>query len=125
MNPKNGRRSPKMSTVEFFCQDAMRNTIAPKSVGSVKDRITKAARDLRWSYSRTKDAWYADSRISINPEELFRVEAVSGLSYARQEMRENDEAIARADALLGGKDSHLIREIVAAVCAKLGIPHRA
>jgi hypothetical protein len=124
MFPKNGRRSPKMSTVEFFCQDTMQNAIAPRSVGSVKTRITVAARALGWSCSRAKDAWYADPRIKISPEELFRVEAVSGLTYARQEMRENDEAIARADALLGGKDSHLIREIVAAVCAKLGLSHR-
>lgn len=33
-----------MHTVESFCQFALREHIAPKSVGSVKERITKAAR---------------------------------------------------------------------------------
>jgi len=125
MNPKINRRSPKMSTVEFFCQDAMKNQIAPKSFGSVQERIRKAARDLGWSYTRTKDAWYAEPRMSIKPEELFRVEAVSGLQYARQEMRINDAAIERATALLGGEDTHLIRTLVAAVFSAIGLRDRA
>jgi hypothetical protein len=80
---------------------------------------------LGWSYTRTKDAWYADPRISIKPHELFRVEAVSGLSYAREEMRTNDAAIERATTLLGGEDAHLIRTVVTAVFAALGLSHRA
>lgn len=59
----------------------------------------------------------------IDPDELFRVEAVSGLTYARQEMRKNDEAIKRADDLLGGADTHLIRTVVAAVLQAMGIPN--
>ncbi len=124
MNPKINRRSPKMSTVEFFCQDAMKNQIAPKSVGSVQERIRKAARDLGWSYTRTKDAWYAEPRMSIKPEELFRVEAVSGLQYARQEMRTNDAAIERATALLG-ENPHLARSFFAAMLKMVGIQDRA
>lgn len=113
-----------MSTVEF-CQRALREEIAPPSIGSVKLRIRTAARDLGWSYTRTKDAWYADPRISIKPEELFRVEAVSGLSYARQEMRKNDHAIERANALLGGEDARVLGEIVASLFARLGFRNRA
>lgn len=113
-----------MSTVEF-CQRALREEIAPPSVGSVKLRIRTAARDLGWSFTRTKDAWYADPRISIKPEELFRIEAVSGLSYARQEMRKNDHAIERANALLGGEDPRLLRTLVAAVREAFGLRDRA
>ncbi|MBO0141478.1 hypothetical protein JZX87_09915 [Agrobacterium sp. Ap1] len=113
-----------MSTVEF-CQRALREEIAPPSIGSVKLRIRTAARDLGWSYTRTKDAWYADPRISIKPEELFRVEAVSGLSYARQEMRKNDRAIERAEALLRGEDTRLVRTLVAAVREAFGLRDRA
>ena len=118
MSEKSSENS-EMSTVEF-CQDALRNRIAPPSVGSVKVRIVTAARQLGWSYTRTRDAWYADPRISIKPEELFRVEAVSGLTYARQELRKNEEAIERATALLGGEDTHILRTVVAAVFQALG-----
>ncbi len=124
MSEKSSEKS-EMSTIAF-CQHALRREIAPPSVGSVQTRIATAARSLGWSYTRTRDAWYADPRISIRPEELFRVEAVSGLIYqARQEVRKNDDAIARATALLGGEDAHLVRSIVAAVRSALGIRNRA
>jgi len=118
MSEKASEKS-EMSTVEF-CQRALREEIAPPSIGSVLARIRYASRRLGWSYSRTKDAWYADSRISIKPEELFRIEAVSGLTYARQELRKNEEAIERATALLGGEDPHILRTVVAAVFQALG-----
>jgi hypothetical protein len=124
MSEKSSEKS-EMSTIAF-CQSALRTEIAPPSLGSVQTRIGTAARRLGWSYTRTRDAWYADPRISIKPEELFRVEAVSGLIYqARQEVRKNDDAIARATALLGGEDAHLVRSIVAAVRSALGIRDRA
>lgn len=123
MSEKTSEKS-EMSTVEF-CQRALREEIAPPSVGSVLSRIRHASRRLGWSYSRTKDAWYADSRISIKPEELFRVEAVSGLTYARQEMRKHEAAIERATALLGSEDTHLLRTVVAAVFQAIGLSHRA
>lgn len=123
MSEKASEKS-EMSTVEF-CQRALREEIAPPIIGSVQARISAAARQLGWSYTRTRDAWYADPRISIKPEELFRVEAVSGISYARQEMRRNDTAIARADALLGGEDPRLIRTLVAAVREAFGLRDRA
>jgi hypothetical protein len=113
-----------MSTVEF-CQRALRDEIAPRNIGDVQTRIRQAARALGWSYTRTKDTWYADPRISIKPEELFRIEAVSGLRYAREEMRKNDTAIERATALLGGEDTHLIRTLVTAVREAFGLRDRA
>lgn len=123
MSEKSSEKS-EMSTVEF-CQRALREEISPPVIGSVKARISAASRQLGWSYTRTRDAWYADPRISIKPEELFRVEAVSGLSYARQEMRKNDTAIARAEALLDGEDPRLLRTLVAAVREAFGLRHRA
>jgi hypothetical protein len=123
MSEKSSEKS-EMSTVEF-CQRALREEIAPPSIGAKLERIRHASRQLGWSYSRTKDAWYADPRISIKPEELFRVEAVSGLTYsARQEMRTNEQAIERATALLGGNDTHLLRTVVAAVFQAVGLSHR-
>lgn len=113
-----------MSTVEF-CQSALRERIAPPSIGSVKQRIVYAARKTGWSYTRVRDLWYADPRISIKAEQLFHIEALSGLEYARQEMRTNDAAIERATALLGGEDTHLIRTLVAAVFSAIGLRDRA
>lgn len=113
-----------MSTVDF-CQKALKGRVAPPSVGSVQARIRAAARELGWSYTRTRDVWYGDERVSIKPKELFRVEAVSGLTYAREEMRINDEAIERATALLGGQDPRLIRTLVAAVVEAMGLSHSA
>lgn len=123
MSEKASEKS-EMSTVEF-CQSALREKVAPRSEGNVQRRIETAAHRLGWSYTRTKDAWYADPRISIKPDELFRVEAVSGLEYARQELRKNDAAIERATALLAGEDTHLIRTLVAAVFSAIGLRDRA
>lgn len=123
MSEKASEKS-EMSTVEF-CQRALREEIAPPSIGAKLERIRHASRQLGWSYTRTKDAWYADPRISIKPEELFRIEAVSGLTYAREEMRENEQAIERATALLGGEDTRLVRTMVAAVREAFGLRNRA
>jgi len=122
--PEKASEKSEMSTVEF-CQRALREEIAPPSIGAKLERIRHASRQLGWSYTRTKDAWYADPRMSIKPHELFRVEAVSGLTYAREEMRENDRAIERAEALLGGEDTRLVRTLVAAVREALGLRNRA
>jgi len=113
-----------MSTVEF-CQGALRERIAPPSVGSVKDRLLYATRKTGWSYARVKDIWYADKRVSIKAEQLFHIEALSGLEYARQEVRTNDAAIERATALLGGEDAHLVRSFFAAIFKVVGLQDRA
>jgi len=112
-----------MSTVEF-CQSALRERIAPPSIGSVKDRLIYAARKTGWSYARVKDIWYADKRVSIKAEQLFHIEALSGLEYARQEVRTNDAAIERATALLG-ENPHLARSFFAAMLKMVGIQDRA
>lgn len=123
--PEKTSEKSKMSTVEFFCQQALQKTIAPRSIGGVQSRIRKAAQDLGWTYTRTKDAWYRDPRISIKPEELFRVEAVSGLEYARREVRTNDEIIARAEALLHGSDPDFNGSFVTALRAFAGVFYRS
>ena len=121
--PDKASEKRKMS-VAVFCQAALRDEIAPLTLGSVKTRIGKAATRLGWSYTRTRDVWYADPKISISGDELIRVEAVSGLEYARQEVRKNDDAIARAEALLGSQDPHLLGEIVAALLQMVGLQNR-
>lgn len=104
-----------MSCVEF-ASGALRNRIAPPSIApSVKARITKAARVLGWSASRTKDVWYGDPRVSIKADELKRVEAMSGLIYGQQELAYANDIIARADALLYGSDPDFHGAFVAAV----------
>lgn len=113
-----------MSTVEF-CQSALRERIAPPSVGSVKQRIFHAARKTGWSQSRVRDLWYADPRVSIKAEQLIQLEALSGLEYARQEVSTHDAAIERATALLGREDPDLIRTLVTAVLQAVGFPHSA
>jgi hypothetical protein len=123
--PDKASEKRKMS-VAVFCQSALRDEIAPPSLGSVKKRIGKAAARLGWSFTRTRDVWYADPKISIRGDELRRVEDVSGIIYqARQEIRKNDDAIARAEALLGSQDPHLLGEIVAALLQMVGIQNRS
>lgn len=123
--PEKASEKKEMS-VAAFCQDALQNEIAPMSLGKVQTRIVIAARALGWSYTRTKDVWYADPKISIRGHELRHVEDVSGLVYhARQEVQKNDDAIAKATALLGGEDAHLVRPLVAAFLKMVGLQNRA
>lgn len=102
-----------MSSVEFV-SSTLRERGAPPSLGSTKARIRHASRRLGWSASRTKDAWYADPRISISADELRAVEETAGVRYGREELREIDAYIARADALLDGPDADFYRPFVAA-----------
>lgn len=44
-------------------------------VGLVKARIRRAAKALNWSYSRTKDLWYADPRTRVDPPEILQARA--------------------------------------------------
>lgn len=122
MSEKPSEKS-EMSSVEFV-SDALRRRVAPPSVGAVKARIRHAARQLGWSYSRTKDAWYADPRIAIRHEEMRRVEEVAGVSHGRAELKEIDRFIARADALLEGTDADFHRPFVAALRALFGAVDR-
>lgn len=112
-----------MSAVEF-CQYALKERIAPATVGSIKERITRAARRTGWSFNRTRDVWYADPRVSIKAEQLVQIEALSGLEYARREVRTNDDIIARAEALLDGPDADFFGPWVAAIRAAVGLRDR-
>lgn len=98
-----------------FCQTALQERIAPPSFGSVKQRISRASRLTGWSFNRTRDVWYADPRVSIKAEELVRVEAISGLEYARQEMRNYEDIISRAEALLDGPNADFFGPFVDAM----------
>lgn len=116
-------RKTEMSTVEFV-QNALREHVAPPSVGSVKARIFYASRKLRWGYSRTKDCWYAAPTVSIRGDELSKIEETTGLRYGRQEVREIGELIHRADALLDGPEADFYRPFVAAFKSFVGTLNR-
>ena len=92
--------------------------IAP--TGSVSGRIRDAARSLGWSYTRTKDIWYADPRVAVRPVEMRAIETRTGLHYGRKEKNDVDALIARADALLEGADPDFHRPFVAAFRAFAG-----
>jgi len=107
-----------------FASNAMRQRIAPPALGSVKQRINRAAAALRWSASRTRDVWYADPRVSIKPRELRKIEEIAGVAYGRKELSEIDAIISRADALLMGTDPDFVRPFLAALRALAGHPDR-
>lgn len=110
-----------MSCVEFV-QSALRERVAPPSFGSTKARIRFASRTLGWSANRTKDAWYADPRISISADELREIERKTGLRYAQEELRTNDDLIAKASALLVGHEADFYSAFFAAL-RSLARPH--
>ena len=114
---ENVSEKTEMSSVEFS-QYALRERIAPKSVGSVKERLRHARRILArrgWSDNRVKDAWYADPRISPNADEIRDLEEITGLRYGREELKEIDRYIAKATALLEGPDEDFHRPFVDAM----------
>lgn len=114
---KSTSEKSEMSSVEFV-QDALRYHVAPPGSGvSVGDRIRIASRRLGWGYSRTRDAWYADPRISISADELRSIEDKTGLRYGRKELTTINELIGRADALLDGPEADFYRPFVDAVRA--------
>jgi predicted ATP-grasp superfamily ATP-dependent carboligase len=112
-------------TSAAFAQMALRERVAPPSIGSVKQRIHYAARKLGWKYSRAKAAWYADERITIKADEMCDIERTSGLQYTRQEMRTNDKLIAKIDAFMEGHDASFYSAFRTAFRSVLGIPDRA
>ncbi|OCJ12493.1 hypothetical protein A6U86_05580 [Rhizobium sp. AC27/96] len=114
-----------MSSVDF-ASTALKKYIAPKgSAENVKDRIRVAARRLGWSFTRTKDVWYADPRVSISAEELRVIEEKAGITYGRAEVREIDELIRKADLLLAGPEADFFRPLVDAFRQMLGAQNRA
>jgi len=114
----------KMSSVEFV-QYALRSHVAPPSIGSAKTRLRHATRRLGWTPNRTKDAWYADPRISINADEIRQIEALTGLRYGREELRSVEDLISQADALLMGTDEDFHRPFLTALRAVARLANRA
>jgi hypothetical protein len=101
-----------MSSVAF-ASSTMKNRIAPiGSATNVEARIRLAARRLGWTFSRTKDVWYADPRVSIDVDEMRVIEETADVKYGRAEVRSIDELIAKADALLEGQDPDFYRPMV-------------
>lgn len=101
-----------MSSVAFASK-TLRTHVAP--VGSainVQQRIKLAARRLGWSFTRTKDVWYADPRVSLSVDEMRVIEETADVKYGRAEVRSIDELIAKADALLEGPDPDFYRPLV-------------
>jgi hypothetical protein len=122
---ENRLEKSEMSSVEF-ASTALKRHIAPKgSAESVKERIRLAARRLGWSFSRTKDVWYADPRVSIDADELRVIEERAGITYGRAESREIDELIRKADLLLAGPEADFFRPLVDAFRQMVGAHHRA
>lgn len=117
--PKTRSEKSKMSCVEFV-QSALREEVAPPSFGSTKARIRHASRKLGWSANRTKDAWYADPRISLSADEIREIEQKTGLRYGREELRTNQDLIDTATALLEGADPDFHRPFLAAMRAFMG-----
>lgn len=109
-----------------FASDALHNHIAPPSVSSHKgERIRHAARSLGWSITRTRDLWYNDGRYKPSPDEIVDIEAVSGLTYAKQELDEIEVLISRADNLLHGADPGFSRPFLNAVREIASLAYRA
>ncbi len=109
-----------------FSSDALRTRISPPGrAPSVAERIRAAALDLRWTFSRTKDCWYEDPRVSLKPKELRDVEERTGVRYGREELRTVEDLIANADALLVGHEADFYRPFVAAFRAMAGAFDRA
>jgi hypothetical protein len=102
----------RMSSVAFASK-TLRTHVAPLgSAENVQQRIKLAARRLGWSFTRTKDVWYADPRVSLDVEEMRVIEETADVKYGRAEVRSIDELIAKADALLEGQDPDFYRPMV-------------
>lgn len=117
----------RMSSVEF-AQYALREGIAPPSLGSLKARLRHATSVMRrknWSANRVKDCWYADPRIRPDADEIRDLEQLTGLKYGKQELSEIDALISQAGALLNSQDPDFHGAFVAAIRAFAGSLHRS
>lgn len=128
MSEKSSEKS-EMSSVEF-AQHALKTRLAPPALGSVGARLCHATRKIlaydrkqaeqldrepQWTANRVKDCWYADTRIKPNADQIRDLEELTGLRYGREELRELDALIDRADALLGGTDQNLHSSVLNAM----------
>lgn len=118
-----------MSSIAW-AQHALHNHISPPHGGyrSVKDRLRHATRVLtrkNWTPNRVRDCWYADPRVRLDADEIKDLEAITGLRYGQQELRDIDELIARADALLDGQEADFYRPFVDAFRQMARLAYRA
>jgi hypothetical protein len=116
----------RMSSVEF-AQFALREGVAPPTIGSLKARLRHATHVMRrrnWSANRVKDCWYADPRIRPDADEIRDLEDITGLRYGKQELSEIDALISQAGALLNSQDPDFHGAFVAAIRAFAGSLHR-
>ena len=112
----------RMSSVEF-AQYALREGVAPPSLGTLKARLRHATTVMRrknWSANRVKDCWHADPRIRPDADEIRTLEDLTGLRYGKQELTEIDALISRAGALLNSQDPDFHSAFVAAIRAFTG-----
>jgi len=130
MSEKKSEKSKMWSTSVEFAQYALRERVAPSSIGPKKTRLRHAIgvllahdrrqkvkgerRELQWSENRVRDCWYADPRISPNADQIRDLEEITGLRYGREELASVETLIARADTLLEGADADFYRPFVAA-----------
>ena len=126
--PKKSSEFTNMSTVEFASL-ALRNAVAPRSMGPVKTRLAHAQSVLgrrNWTPNRVRDLWYRDERASAPAwDEINDIEEITGLKYARQELREVNDLIAAADRLTMAGDTDFASAFVAAIRSVFGAGHRA
>ncbi|QQM32669.1 hypothetical protein JET14_13410 [Martelella lutilitoris] len=114
-----------MSCVDFASTTLQKHIAPPHAARNVKDRIRIASRKLGWSFSRTKDVWYADPRVSIDAEEMRVIEEAAGLKNARKELHELEMLIERAGALLDDEEKDRSRPFVDALRALVGTSDRS
>jgi hypothetical protein len=115
--PKKSSEFTNMTTAEF-AQFAMQERVAPRTLGPVKVRLPFAQSILRrrgWTARASAPSW----------EEITDLEQITGLEYAREELRTNGDLIAQADALLEGVHEDFHRPFVAAFRAFFGALDRS
>lgn len=109
-----------------WARERLQCDVAPiGSAQNVKTRIRNAARALGWKFSRARTVWYGDDRASIKPKELRRIEEVTGIAYGREERREVDDLIGRADTILAGRHPHFRGSLASALRAFVGALDRS
>lgn len=119
------KRSDKSKSVKFAAAALKEKIAPPGSCASVEGRIRLASRRLGWSFSRTKDVWYADERVVIDPDEMLKIEEKAGVRYGRSEVATIEELIEIAEALLAREDAAGDWRLVAAIRAFFGVLGRS
>lgn len=110
---ENTSEKSEMQSELVWASQTLKCVVAPPGAAASKlERIRLAATMLRWKFSRAKDVWYADERVSLKPREIRKIEEITGVTFGRKEIDELDQFISRADALLEGQDEDFYRPFV-------------